>query len=57
MIPKAQTDSLSRTLLNAIEQFYLDPENVARYERWLRSPEGQKYTGSIKTQTGGIKNV
>lgn len=35
-IPKAQMDSLCRTLLASIERFYSDPDNLRRYEEWLK---------------------
>ena len=35
-IPRVQMDILCRTLLAGIERFYSDPENLRRYEVWLR---------------------
>lgn len=35
-IPRVQMDILCRTLLAGIERFYSDPENLRRYEAWLR---------------------
>lgn len=42
-IPKIQLDILSRTLLSAMERFYSDPDNRARFEEWKQSEEGKEY--------------
>jgi len=49
-IPKIQLDILSRTLLAAMERFYSDPDNLSRFEEWLRGEEGRAYV-SRTTQT------
>lgn len=51
-IPKIQLDILSRTLLAAIESFYADPDNLRRYEEWLRGEDGQAY---VSRQNEGVK--
>lgn len=35
-------DSLARTLLPAIEEFYADPKNQKEFEEWSQTEEGQK---------------
>lgn len=49
-IPKIQLDILSRTLLAAMERFYSDPDNLRRFEEWLRGEEGQEK--AIKKESG-----
>lgn len=49
-IPKIQLDILSRTLLAAMERFYSNPDNVRRYEEWLRGEEGQAYVSRHAAQ-------
>ncbi len=50
-IPKIQLDILSRTLLAAMERFYSDPDNLKRFEEWLRGEEGQAYVSRHTPQT------
>lgn len=52
-IPQIQLDILSRTLLSAMERFYSEPENLRRFEEWLRSEEGQVYSQRNNAQKTG----
>ena len=36
-IPAIEVKILSRTLLEAVERFYSDPENCRRFEEWQKS--------------------
>lgn len=38
-IPVIEVKNLCRTLLNAAERFYGDPENRRRFEEWQKSKE------------------
>ena len=38
-IPAIEVKILSRTLLEAVERFYSDPENCRRFEEWQKSKE------------------
>lgn len=49
-IPKIQLDILCRTLLSAMERFYADPENLRRFEEWLKSEERQAYIQRQETK-------
>lgn len=42
-IPQIQFDTLSRTLLSAMERFYSNIENRSRFEEWKQSEEGKAY--------------
>lgn len=51
-IAVAQVDSLSRSLLTAMERFYSVPENLARFNRWLLSEDGKRFSEqAASTQT------
>lgn len=53
-IPQIQLDILSRTLLAAMDRFYADPANHARYEAWLQSEEGEAYVRRNTAQTASV---
>ena len=38
-IPAIEVKILCRTLLDAVERFYSDPENCRRFEAWRQSKE------------------
>ncbi len=38
-IPRVEMDCLCRTFLEAIKQFYADPENQRRYEAWKQAQQ------------------
>jgi hypothetical protein len=46
-IPQIQFDTLSRTLLSAIERFYSNSDNCARFDEWEQSEEGRAYIQRI----------
>lgn len=41
-VSKFQAESLARTLLPSIQEFYADPENVRKFEEWRAAREKNK---------------
>ena len=39
LIPRVELNNLCRAILADMEEFYKDPENVRRFERWMRERE------------------
>lgn len=54
-VPRAQMDSLCRTLLASIKLFYADPKNLSRYEAWLQKckAEGKNYGAETQEAQNG----
>ena len=42
LIPPADIQNLAATFLDAVNRFYEDPGNEAKFQEWLRQREGQR---------------
>lgn len=57
-MPKLNVDRMSRSemngfkaaTLNAVEAFYADPANVARFEKWLADGGMEAFEASLKKE-------
>lgn len=55
-IQRVQMDSLCRTLLAGMKQYFSDPEISRRYEAWLqmRREEGKNYDDDTQTTAPAV---